>query len=248
MSAALAPRMRALGAVLGGPGRSARRAHGVGYHAGQPRGDPGVGVPGLPRSHPSRTGVCATAPRPPERARSCGKAPRRSSAPRLDDSDRGARDSATARAAWRDCRSLLRRTIGAPGDRRDHRHQRQDHLCLVAGAGARAAAGGAPPTSAPSGSECPVRCERSRIPRPMRSRCIAQLAHLREAGADSVAMEVSSHRTGSGPLRGAAPAHGGVHQPDARSPGLSRRHAGLWGGQGPAVRVAGAARAGDQRR
>ena len=72
-------------------------------------------------------------------------------------------------------------------------------------------------------------------PRPMPLTLHRLLARLRAAGVAAVAMEVSSHAPGSGPLRRGALSHRGLHQSDARSSRLSRRHGSLRRRQGTAV-------------
>ena len=172
MTAALAP-ARALTELLARPGarcRAMSRCRDI--TARQPRGHRRR-APSSPVAAARITASSSrSAPRRPARARFCGSRRRTSTPPPLDAVDRGLPGAAAARAPGPDRRSLLRCPLGAPHGDRHHRHQRQDHLCVAARAGARATAATARPIWAPSAPGFPARYGRSLTPRPMPSRCI----------------------------------------------------------------------------
>ena len=74
------------------------------------------------------------------------------------------------------------------------------------------------------------------------------LAQLRRAGAQAVAMEVSSHGLDQGRVNGVNVRRRAVHQPHARPPRLSRDDGGVRRREGAALQLAGPAHRGHQRR
>ena len=144
------------------------------------------------------------------------------------------------------------RFFGAPSQAADggrhHRHQRQDHLRVAAGAGAAAL-----PASRGLHRHARLRRARRGDRRPQHTTsdavtCSASSPQLRALGAECVCMEVSSHALDQDARQRRALPHRGVHQPDARPPRLPRHDGGLRGRQGAPVRLADARAPGHQRR
>ena len=130
---------------------------------------------------------------------------------------------------------VLRCALSAPPDGLHHRHQRQDHLRLAARAaldagGRRSAYLGTLGAGFP-GDRSPAHADhaRRRDPAPA-ARATARV------GATTVAMEVSSHALAQERCAGLR-FQVAFHQPEPRSPGLSRRP-GATGPRRPTVRVA----------
>ena len=135
MNTATAP-PQSLAKLLDGIAGAAARRIGHRSHAGRPRRAARQRIPRVARQRRARPQVRA-AGRRQRRARGVVGAGAGSRDPRPAVGDPGRARAAPARTCEHDRGSLLRRAFVAAGGGRHHRHQRQDHLRLSTGAGAR---------------------------------------------------------------------------------------------------------------
>ena len=156
---------------------------------------------------------------------------------------------ASARAHRRNRRPLPRPSVARDDRRRRHRHQRQDLDRAAAGAGAGRCAAPRSGSIGTLGAGLYGAGRADRLTTPLVLQCTRCSRELRDAGAQARGDgSVSSHALDQGRVDG-------VHFDVAVFTNLTRDHLDYHGdmeaygaGQGAAVRVAGAARGGDQRR
>ena len=150
--------------------------------------------------------------------------------------------------ARHDRRSILRRAFADRARRRRHRHERQDDDCVRARRCVAAARQGMPPTPARWATAASTRCKPGTHTTPDCITVHRQLAELRDAGVRHLGMEVSSHALDQHRVDG-------VRFDTAVFTNLTRDHLDYHGtfeaygaAKAQAVRVAGAAACGHQRR
>ena len=135
-----------------------------------------------------------------------------------------------------DVRGRVRSSRGGDDDGGRHRHERQDHAPPTCSSRSSVPTGGVPASSgrpARAWRARPVPLARTTPEAPDLHRL---LARMRDAGVDTVAMEVSSHALDQHRVGGVVVRRGRLHEPVPRPPRLPPDDGGVLRGEGAAVR------------